>query len=152
MSLFLQDKPIQFVHYCLQYEMQYNERIQMNDLDSADMLQEYYMQSLETYIQKKQGFVYIANHPMINVKNLYKVGFTRNINSREKSLNNASIVGEIIICDHFSCASAELAESIIHEKLNTYQSDKEFFVIPYLELEKIILSVIQSINNKLYVI
>lgn len=151
MQFFFKDQPIDFVDYCIKYKLQTGIYPHLTCLDSADMLQEYFIQSLSLYIEKKKGFIYIANHTILKEKNVYKVGFTKKIASRQKSLNNASVIGEIIICNYYECLSAGLTESYIKEKLKPYQmqEEKEYFKINYSLLESVIKESISYINSLL---
>lgn len=156
-SAFQDNKPITFIEHCLNYAILYSHPFPLIDVSLSssedspikEMYLEYYNEHINDYIHKKEGYVYIANYPLINKKNIYKVGFTKNIENRTKSLNNASVMGEIIICESFYCKSAFLAESIIHKVLAQYQVDKEFFQIEYVMLKEVIDKVINAINTGL---
>lgn len=151
---FQEDNAYEFVHSCIQYFLLYQKTFHLIDLSMPDetesnikeMYYEYFINSLAAYIENKEGFVYIANYPMINHKNVYKIGFTKDTAKRLKSLNNASVMGEIVICDSFYCKNASLAEYVIHNALQHYQVDKEFFQLEYSVIKSTIEAIIHQIN------
>lgn len=88
---------------------------------------EYAIEKLHDYTFRHTGYVYIAGndlHP-----DLIKIGRTKNIEDRQKSLNNESVIGNTKIYWFIQTIDSYMLETFVHQRLKQYRSDKEFYYV-----------------------
>lgn len=77
-------------------------------------------------------FLYLSRAPYLSTEGwlLYKIGITRDINSRKKSLSNSSVSGEFKMLGHKACHQARDMEAKVFNALHyyRYRTNREIFV------------------------
>lgn len=101
-----------------------------------------------TIFDTQPGYVYIIKNKSFG-GNIHKVGLTRNINveCRMKTLNNTSIPFPFEICAVIFSPDVVTAEREIHEVLNQYLLNKEFFDVDF----KTIIKLIKKYDDSLFI-
>ncbi len=82
-----------------------------------------YSHTDEEYEEDEKGFVYIAKQT--NEKNLYKIGITKNLSTRESTFKTGNIFVKIIASMNHS--SYKLIEKELHSRLSKYRVQGEWF-------------------------
>lgn len=76
-----------------------------------------------------KGFVYLATTDSYKLKNIYKIGFTSDLNQRLHSLNTIRTADdEFYIIDYWPINDCRATEQLIFNKLVHCWSHKEFFI------------------------
>lgn len=76
--------------------------------------------------------LYLSKAPFIAPEGcpLYKIGITKNVDGRKKTLSNSSVNGEFRMLGHKRCLNARGMEAKVFRALDyyRYQDNREFFV------------------------
>jgi len=91
---------------------------------------------------EKEGFLYAVSN--IAMPTYLKIGYTNNINTRLKQLSNVSVPYDFELECFVKVYDASQAEATIHNLLNPYRVNKEFFVVDV----KIVKDLFKTIENK----
>jgi hypothetical protein len=74
------------------------------------------------------GYIYIMYNPCILPQGLLKIGLTKCINKRIKSLSNTSVPDDYILLSKYRVKDMIKAEKMVFSKLHSFRHKKEFFL------------------------
>ncbi|WP_149241506.1 GIY-YIG nuclease family protein [Dyadobacter sp. 32] len=103
----------------------------------------------DLFIGENAGFIYIMRNPTMT-KNIFKIGLTRNeVDDRANQLSKTSVPDKFYKSQEWNVKNCVTAEKEIHIRLNQYRVDprREFFNIEYDKAIKVIMEVIDEINQ-----
>lgn len=94
------------------------------------------------------GYIYVAKNPLF--PHLLKIGLTKNINKRIKSLSSSSLPEPYEIQIYYEVCDIKLAEEMIFSRLreHRYKPKKEFFTCDLTTAETNCSNVVLEISNK----
>jgi T5orf172 domain len=103
---------------------------------------------IPSHIQKKSGYVYICHNT--REPEYYKVGKTQVLpEQRMKSLNNESVIGEILLKDCYHVFDCSQYESAVHIELSKhFPKTKEHFKGSYEDIKHIVETTIRNHSKK----
>jgi hypothetical protein len=125
-------KVLEQLHYYVQFDDWYHSLIK----------------KIPQHIQQKSGYIYICYNT--REPEYYKVGKTKILpENRMKSLNNESVIGEIILKDYYKVFDCSQYESVIHTALSKkFEKTKEHFKGGYEEIKTIVETTILEHSKK----
>lgn len=96
----------------------------------------------------KKEWIYILTNKSSAKKNIFKIGCTsQNVNKRLSSLNTGHHADPLYACHVEKCYDSKLTEYIIHNILDQFRREKEFFCMPYDLLKSVVICMVKDINS-----
>lgn len=94
-----------------------------------------------------QGYIYIATNPALE-DGLLKIGKTRRLPDRKKSLSNSSLPEKFEFLFFQSCIYIDKAENLIFKRLDYFRknSRREFFMLPLDQAREVCHNAINEVN------
>lgn len=98
---------------------------------------EFAIEAIQDHFDKRMGKIYIAINKLHPTQ--IKIGRTsKEITEREKSLNSAGVIGKIEIVWFDQSIDSVMTETFIHQRLKSFNTEKEFFDIDPVSASQII--------------
>lgn len=76
----------------------------------------------------KPGYVYILKSHNEVGEDIYKIGFTKNLDKRMSALKTSNL--DLTLLSFFPTFNMNQAEKLLHKSLDSYRVGGEFFILP----------------------